>query len=74
LRQEQLQSGKPPMMLVRDSAIARSGVQVARYFRHARWIDGNTSYWIARDVMIGIGHANSGLAFDVLQPVTPKVC
>jgi hypothetical protein len=73
LRQDQLSSGKPPMMLVRDSAIAPSGVQVTRYFRRARWIDGSTSCWIARDVMSGTGQANSGLAFDVLQPVTPNV-
>jgi hypothetical protein len=71
LRQDQLQSGKPPMLLVRDSAIPPSGTRVTRYFRRARWIDGSTSCWIARNVTTGVGQANSGLAFDVLQPVTP---
>jgi hypothetical protein len=72
LRQDQLQSGQPPILLVRDSAIPPTGVQVTRYFRRARWIDGSTACWIARKVTAGKGQASSGLAFDVLQPVTPQ--
>jgi hypothetical protein len=69
LRQDQALSGKPPMLLVRDSAIPPTGVQVSRFFRRARWIDGSTACWIGRRVTQGKGQANSGLAFDVLQKV-----
>jgi hypothetical protein len=40
LRQNQHQSGQPPMLLMRDSAIPPTGVQVTRYFRRARCVDG----------------------------------
>lgn len=71
LCQGQPQASPPPMLLVRDSAIPPTGVQVTRYFRRARWIDGSTACWIGRDVTAGAGQALSGLAFDVLQPVGP---
>ncbi len=64
-------AGQPPMLLVRDSAIPPTGVQVSRYFRRARWIDGSTACWIGRAVTQGKGQASSGLAFDVLGTVTP---
>jgi len=71
LRQAELSSGQPPMLLVRDSSIPPTGVQVARYFRRTRWVDGRAACWIARDVVAGNGQATSGLAFDVLQPINP---
>ncbi len=55
------------MFVVRDQAIPRAGVQVNRYVRRARWIDGSTYCWMARRTRTGKGQGSSGLAFDILE-------
>jgi hypothetical protein len=59
------------LFVVRDQAIARAGVQVDRYIRRARWIDGSTYCWMARKTRSGKGQGSSGLAFDVLATAPP---
>jgi hypothetical protein len=55
---------------VYDEAIPRAGVSVRRYFRRARWTDGSTRVWLARQVRPGPRAGVSGLAFDIIQEVT----
>jgi len=54
------------MLLVRDQAATRAGVQVDRYFRRARGTDGSVYCWMARRAGPGKGEGSSGLAFDVV--------
>jgi hypothetical protein len=54
------------MFVVRDQAVGRAGVQVSRYVRRARWLNGATYCWMARRTRAGKGQGSSGLAFDVL--------
>jgi hypothetical protein len=59
------------MLLVRDQAIPRAGVQVNRYMRRTHWLDGSLHCWMARRVRPGRGEGSSGLAFDVLETPAP---
>jgi len=54
------------MFVVRDQAVPRAGIQVNRYMRRARWLNGATYCWMARRSRAGKGQGSSGLAFDVL--------
>jgi hypothetical protein len=54
------------MFVVRDQAVPRAGVQVNRYMRRARWLNGATYCWMARRSRAGKGQGSSGLEFDVL--------
>lgn len=56
------------MLIIRDQAIPRAGLQVNRYFRRARWTDGSIYCWMARRVKPGTKYGSSGLAFDSLEP------
>jgi len=47
--------------------VSRSGVQVIRRWRYARWCDGRTLAWVGRTVEPGRGEGTSGLAFDVAR-------
>jgi hypothetical protein len=49
---------------IREEEVPRSGVVVRRRVRRARWIDGSTFLWVAREARIGAGPAGSGLRFD----------
>ena len=68
----QILEPKVPLFLA-DQAVPQGGLQVERYFRRARWIDGSTHVWIARRVRPGRGPGVSGLAFDLIKPMTPGV-
>jgi len=59
------------MLLVRDQAIPRAGIQANRYMRRTRWIDGSVYCWMARRVRPGRGEGSSGLAFDILETPAP---
>lgn len=59
------------MFVTKDQALTRSGVQVNRYVRRTRWIDGSIYCWMARRVRPGKGQGSSGLAFDVLATAPP---
>jgi hypothetical protein len=58
-------------LFLSDQAVPQGGLQVERYFRRARWIDGSTHVWIARRVRPGHGPGVSGLAFDLVKPLKP---
>lgn len=60
-----------PLFLA-DQAIPQAGIHVERYFRRARWIDGSTQVWMARRTLTGKGPGASGLAFDLIQPFSPR--
>jgi hypothetical protein len=64
-------SPDPAPLFLADQAVPQAGVHVQRYFRRARWTDGSTHMWIARRVETGYGPGQSGLAFDVVEPVAP---
>jgi hypothetical protein len=57
------------MFLLLDQALPRSGINIERYFRRTRWIDGSLHCWLARRTTAGRGEVYSGLAFDVLENV-----
>lgn len=66
-----LQPGNP--LFLADQAVPQAGLQVQRYFRRTRWIDGSTHVWMARRMLPGHGPGASGLAFDVVTPTTPPL-
>jgi hypothetical protein len=54
--------------VVNDQAIPANGLDVTRYFRRARWLDGSTTLWMARRSRPGPGPGTSGLAYDLVVP------
>lgn len=60
-----LEPGTP--FYVADEAVPRSGVEVERRFRRARWIDGSTVVWDGRRRRVGRGEGSSGLEFDAVR-------
>jgi IPT/TIG domain len=61
----------PAPFFLADQAVPKAGLHIQRYFRRARWIDGSTYVWIARIVEPGSGPGQSGLAFDLIDPIPP---
>ena len=55
---------------VTDRVVTQTGVEVQRYLRRARWTDGSTLVWMARQSGPGRGPGWSGLRFDFLRDVT----
>jgi hypothetical protein len=53
---------------IREEEVPRSGARVRRSVNRARWIDGSTFLWIAREKSAGMGEGNSGLQFDLAIP------
>jgi hypothetical protein len=49
---------------IREEEISRAGVHVRRVFCRARWTDGSTWLWTARERLAGAGQGASGLQFD----------
>jgi hypothetical protein len=69
-----LQPGYPTKgnpLFISDQAVPQAGLQIKRYFRRTRWVDGTTHVWIARQVLPGHGPGASRLAFDLIKPLTP---
>ncbi len=52
---------------VTDIAVPRAGADVTRQLRRARWLDGTTYVWMARQVRPGRGPGWSGLAYDIVE-------
>jgi hypothetical protein len=52
--------------------VPREGARLRRAFQYARWIDGRTFLWSARQKDAGRGEASSGLRFDVLETPPPR--
>lgn len=58
----------PPGLSLAAEEVPRDGLDVARLFRYARWVDGSTWLWAARRRRPAAGEASSGLQFDFLAP------
>ena len=54
-----------PGVLLPLEEVTRAGVQVARAWRYARWVDGRQLSWVGRRVRPGRGPGASGLGFDL---------
>jgi hypothetical protein len=54
---------------VTDQAIPPTGADVTRRFRRARWTDGSTHVWVARQARPGGGPGWAGLAYDLVEKV-----
>lgn len=54
-----------------EDELPRTGKTVSRSYQYTRWTDGRTHLWSGRDVAVGRGETDSGLAFD--QLVDPRV-
>lgn len=54
---------------VNEEEVPRTGVTVNGALRRARWLDGRTVVWHGRTVVSGRGEVDSGLRFDVVEPV-----
>ena len=61
----------PSPMIVADQAVSNAGLNVARYFRRARLIDGSVAIWLARQTRPGCGPGSSGLLFDQIKAAGP---
>jgi hypothetical protein len=67
-----LRAGRPTTEPYRlpEEEIASTGMRVVRTVRRARWKNGSTHVWIARRTTLGAAEERSGLAFDVLVPLS----
>jgi hypothetical protein len=52
--------------------LPREGLRVIRQWRYARWSDGSTHLWRARQRSAGRGEASSGLGYDLLNRVADE--
>jgi Bacterial Ig domain len=57
-------SGQPGTTLPQEE-VTRAGVQVARAWKYARWIDGRQLSWVGRRVRPGRGPGASGVSYDL---------
>lgn len=62
-----LQPGTP--FYLTERVVTPTGVEVQKYFRRCRWIDGSTLVWVGRATTPGRGQGWSGLRFDFLRSV-----
>jgi hypothetical protein len=54
-----------------EEEVPRAGLRLRRVPSHARWLDGTTHAWVARQVGSGRGEGSSGLQFDLAVPPSP---
>jgi hypothetical protein len=59
----------PPPYYLHEEEVPRTGVTVSGALRRTRWIDGRTVIWHGRTASTGRGEVDSGLRFDVVEPV-----
>lgn len=52
---------------IHDEELTRAGAEVTRSYQLARWIDGGTHMWSARQSQSGYGQGDSGLRYDYLE-------
>ena len=50
---------------IREEEVSRGGARALRVVNRARWIDGSTYLWVAREKTSGEGEGSSGLRFDL---------
>jgi capsid protein len=62
----------PPSYFINEEEVPRAGVTVSGALRRARWFDGRTVIWHGRTATSGRGEVDSGLRFDVVDPVDVK--
>ena len=55
--------------LINDRSVPEAGLQVTRYVRRTRWLNGRTYLWVGRRSRPGKGPGWSGLEFDLIQPI-----
>jgi hypothetical protein len=67
LRPSSLQPDEPYRIF--EEEVPREGTRVCRRPIRARWTDGSTRVWLARERSIGTGEGASGLRFDLAVPV-----
>ena len=60
------------LLIVADQAVSNAGLNVARYFRRARLLDGSVAIWLARQTRPGSGPGSSGLLFDKVSGPQPQ--
>ena len=58
----------PGRYRLREEELPRTGLRVARTVNRARWVDGSTYVWIAREKRLEGREERSGLLFDVAGP------
>ena len=52
---------------IQEEEIPATGITLKMYWRRARWLDGTTITWLAREKRLGKASEASGLQFDVLN-------
>jgi hypothetical protein len=52
---------------IREEEIPATGIAVRQKWRRARWFDGRTITWLAREKSIGRYTESSGLQFDQVE-------
>jgi hypothetical protein len=61
----------PSPLIIADQAVPNSGLNVARFFRRARLMDGSVALWLGRRAKPGVGPGSSGLLFDQINAQKP---
>ncbi|WP_141565874.1 hypothetical protein [Citricoccus sp. CH26A] len=59
-------------LTIHDEEIPREGARLTRSYQYARWSNGQTFLWMARQKSAGSRQGSSGLEFDVLDPNNPS--
>jgi hypothetical protein len=57
----------PPDLSLAAEEVPRDGLELTRFFRYARWVDGSTHLWGARRRRPAAGEASSAVQFDFLS-------
>ncbi|HOY06572.1 MAG TPA: hypothetical protein PLO67_14290 [Saprospiraceae bacterium] len=60
-------TGESRRLDIQEEEIPATGITLKTYWRRARWLDGTTVTWLAREKRLGKTTETSGLQFDVLK-------
>jgi hypothetical protein len=58
---------KLPPFFIFEEEIPRSGMELQLVWKRARWFDGATHTWLARNKTVGKGEVDAGFRFDELK-------
>ncbi|REG90271.1 hypothetical protein [Algoriphagus antarcticus] len=61
--------GESRRLDIQEEEILATGITLKTYWRRARWLDGTTVTWLAREKRLGVASEGSGLQFDVLKDI-----
>lgn len=64
-------TGETRRLDIQEEEIPATGITLKTYWRRARWLDGSTITWLAREKRLGKSSETSGLQFDVLNDTQP---